>query len=165
MSRTEPVGANLIYKQISGLWPFEPPLYVQIHSHFCLCPRRHKWSPNAIVASVEYRWPQIQVAFGFNKPIQCHDIYFKFFKDHYTHQDPLCFRATIFYAALIDWCPRWNFAINVNYYHESRQEFLMLLKLQYRPSRRVRLVRAIALTYFIEGVHTSLINEFPYTQA
>lgn len=41
----------------------------------------------------------------------------------------------------------------------------MLLKLQYRPARWLRLVEAMAITHFIEGVHTSLINEFPYTRA
>jgi len=56
-------------------------------------------------------------------------------------------------------------AINVNIHHESRNEFWLLLKLQYRPSRWVRLVEAMAITHFIEGVHTSLINEFPFTRA
>ncbi len=41
----------------------------------------------------------------------------------------------------------------------------MLLKLQYRPSRWIRVVEAMALTHFIEGVHISLINEFPFTRA
>ena len=41
----------------------------------------------------------------------------------------------------------------------------MLLKLQYRPSRWIRVVEAMALTHFIEGVHVSLINEFPFTRA
>lgn len=41
----------------------------------------------------------------------------------------------------------------------------MLLKLQYRPTRWIRIVEAMAITHFIEGVHTSLINEFPFTRA
>lgn len=41
----------------------------------------------------------------------------------------------------------------------------MLLKLQYRPARWLRLVEAMAVTHFIEGVHTNLINEFPFTRA
>ena len=40
----------------------------------------------------------------------------------------------------------------------------MLLKLQYHPSQWVRLVETMAITNFIEGVHTSLINEFPFTR-
>lgn len=40
----------------------------------------------------------------------------------------------------------------------------MLLKLQYRPSRWLRLVETMANTHFIKGVHNSLINKFPFTQ-
>lgn len=43
-------------------------------------------------------------------------------------------------------------------------EFLMLLKLQYWLSRWVRVVEAMAITHFIEGVHVSLTNEFPFTR-
>jgi hypothetical protein len=40
----------------------------------------------------------------------------------------------------------------------------MLLKLQFRPARWLRLVEAMAITHFIEGAHPSLINEFPFTR-
>jgi hypothetical protein len=50
-------------------------------------------------------------------------------------------------------------------HYESRNEFWLLLKLQYRPSRWIRLVEAMAITHFIEGVHPSLINEFPFMRA
>lgn len=40
----------------------------------------------------------------------------------------------------------------------------MLLKLQYGPSGWVRLVEVMAITHFIAGVHTNLINEFPFTR-
>jgi hypothetical protein len=55
--------------------------------------------------------------------------------------------------------------IDIKRYHESHHEFLLLLKLQYRPTRWVRLVEAMALTHFIAGAHKCLINEFPYTRA
>lgn len=42
---------------------------------------------------------------------------------------------------------------------------MLLLKLQYWPTRWVRLVEAMTLTHFIAGVHKCLINEFPYTKA
>lgn len=71
----------------------------------------------------------------------------------------------MFCGALADWCLQWNFAINVNCHSESRHEFMMLLKLQYRPLRWVRLVEAMANSHFIEGVHTSLINKFSFTRA
>lgn len=71
----------------------------------------------------------------------------------------------MFCAVLADWCLWWNFAIQVNAHSESRHEFLMLLKLQYHPARWIRLVEAMVVSHFIKGTHTSLINEFPFTQA
>jgi hypothetical protein len=165
LSRTETTPADLVYKRFSGAWIFEPPPAVQVHPRFCPCARRHKWAPTATIASVEYNWPQIQGAPGFNTPAQCSEAYQRFFKEHRTHHDPMCYRAAIFCAALADWCQRWNVTINVNRHHESRHEFWLLLKLQYRPSRWIRLVEAMAITHFIEGVHISLINEFPFTRA
>lgn len=164
LSRTETVAADLVYRQSCGPWSFEPPPAVKMHPQFCPCARRHKWAPNATVASVEYNWPQIQGAPGFNTPAQCREAYQRFHEEHRTHKDPVCFRAAVFCAALADWCPRWNFAINVNSHHVSRPEFWMLLKLQYRPARWIRLVETMAITHFIEGVHPSLINEFPYSR-
>jgi len=165
LSRGEQIAADIVYKQVSGPWSFEPPPAVHLHPQFCPCARRHKWAPDATISSVEYNWPQIQGAPGFNTPTQCRDAYQRFFDEHKKHKDPVCFRAAVFCAALADWCPRWNFAINVNVYHESRQEFWMLLKLQYRPTRWTRVVEAMALSHFIEGAHVSLINEFPFTRA
>ncbi len=164
LSRTEKTAADLVYKQQSGSWSFEPPSAVQLHPQFCPCARRHKWAPGSTIASVEYNWPQIQGAPGFNTPSQCRDAYFRFFEEHRDHKDPVCFRAAIFCKALSEWCHKWNFAINVNHHHESRQEFFILLKLQFRPARWLRLLEAMALTHFIEGVHPSLINEFPFTR-
>jgi hypothetical protein len=88
----------------------------------------------------------------------------RFYEEHRTHKDSVCFRVAMFCAVLAEWCPRWNFAINVNCYHESMQDFFILLTLQYRPSRWMRLVEAMAITHFIEGIHPSLINEFPFTR-
>lgn len=154
-----------MYKHVSGPWFFELPPSVRIHPQLCSCARRHKWSHDSTIALVEYNWPQIQGAPRFNTLPQCCNAYQRFYEEHQTHKDYVCFRAAIFCAALTDRCLRWNFAINIDRYHESRQEFLMLLKLQYRPSRWVRLVETMALTHFIEGVHTNLINEFPFTRA
>lgn len=164
LSRVEEMAADLVYKQICGPWSFEPPPAVHLHPQFCPCARRHKWAPDATIASVEYNWPQIQGAPGFNTPAQCRDAYQRFFDEHKRHKDPVCFRAAIFCAVLADWCPRWNFAINVNMHHKSQQEFLMMLKLQYRPSRWLRVVEVMSMTHFIEGAHTSMINEFPFTR-
>ena len=69
-SRSETTAADMVYRRISGAWTFEPPPAVQAYSRFCPCARRHKWAPNATIASVEYNWPQIQGAPGFNTPAQ-----------------------------------------------------------------------------------------------
>lgn len=50
LSRTETIAADKVYQRISKNWTFEPPPTVQAQSHFCPCARRHKWSPNAIIA-------------------------------------------------------------------------------------------------------------------
>ena len=62
------------------------------------------------------------------------------------------------------------FSINVNCHSKSRYEFLMFLKLQYRPSRWVQLAEEMAISHFVishfvTGVHTNLINGFPLTTA
>lgn len=97
-------------------------------------------------------------------PTQCRDAYQRFYEEHQTHKDPICFGATVFCATLANWCPRWNFVININCHHELRIEFWMLLKLQYKPARWVRLVETMAITHFIESAHTSLINEFLFSR-
>ena len=122
LSRIEKVGVDLVYRQQSGAWSFEPPLVVQLHPQLCPCARRHKWAPEATIASVEYNWPQVQGAPGFNRLGQCRDAYRRFYEEHRMHKDPVCFRVAVFCAVLAEWCPRWKFAINVNCYHESRQE-------------------------------------------
>ena len=94
---------------------------------------------------------------------ECKVTYKQFFQDHVLHRDPV--RAAVFANVLSDWCGQWNVTIDINKYHESHHEFLLLLKLQYRPTRWVRLVEAMALTHFISGAHKCLINEFPYTRA
>jgi hypothetical protein len=55
--------------------------------------------------------------------------------------------------------------LNVNKFVKNQYEFFLLLKLQYRPTRWVRMVEAMAITHFIAGAHRCLINEFPHTRA
>lgn len=97
-------------------------------------------------------------------PSQCRNAYLRFYEEHRTHKDPVCFRAVVFCTILAEWCARWNFAIHVNCHHKSRHEFLMLLMLQYQPSRCLRLVETMTITHFIEWIHTSFINKFPFTR-
>jgi hypothetical protein len=77
----------------------------------------------------------------------------------------VCFRAAVFANVLSSWCGQWNMTMDVNQYHESHHEFLLLLKLQYRPTRWLRIVEVMAITHFIAGAHKCLNNEFPNTRA
>lgn len=162
-SRTEDMPADIYYRRVSRQWPSEPPVNVRSHPHFCPCPRRCKWDPVATISSVEYNWPLVPGPKSTAE--ECRVTYRQFFQDHILHRDPVCYRAAVFANILSNWCGQWNVTIDVNRYHESHHEFLLLLKLQYRPTRWVRLVEAMALTHFIAGAHKCLINEFPYTRA
>lgn len=59
------------------------------------------------------------------------------------------FHSNYLLCGVVDWCLRWNFVIDVNRHNESQQEFLMLLKLQYRPSRCIRLVETMVIIHSI----------------
>ena len=154
--------ADIYYRRISRKWSSEPPVNVQSHPHFCHCPRRCKWDPLATISNVEYNWPLVPSPKGTAE--ECKATYKQFFQDHVLHRDPVCFRAAVFSNILADWCGEWDVTIDVNQYHESHHEFWLLLKLQYKLTRWVRLVEAMALTHFIVGAHKCLINEFPYTR-
>lgn len=55
--------------------------------------------------------------------------------------------------------------IDMYQYHESHHEFLLLLKLQYRPTRWMSIVKVMAIIHFIAVAHKCLINEIPNTKA
>lgn len=130
---------------------------------FCPCPCRKKWDPAATISSVEYNWPLI-IGPKFTAA-DCQATYKRFFREHNHHCDPVCYIAAIFANILAYWCGQWNVTIDINQFSESHHKFLLLLKLQYRPTRWVRLVKAMAITHFIAGAHECLISEFPNTQA
>jgi hypothetical protein len=162
-SRYEDVPADIHYRRISRQWSPYPPPAVATHPNFCSCARRHKWDPQSTLHSVEYNWPLIPGPKA--TAAQCQVTYRNFFEEHIQHLDPVCFRAAVFCNTLATWCGQWNVTIDVNQFSESHHEFLLLLKLQYRPTRWVRLVEAMAITHFIAGAHRCLINEFPNTRA
>ena len=163
LSRTEEVPADLHYRKISRQWSHNPPLVVASHHNFCPCKRRCKWDPQATLTSVEYNWPFIPGPMS--TATECQATYKKKFDVHIHHLDPICFRVAVFCNTLANWCGQWNVIINVNKFAESHYEFLLLLKLQYRPTRWVRVVEAMAITHFITSAHRCLINDFPHTRA
>ena len=147
---------------MSRQWSAIPHVAVSDHSHFCDCPRRCKWNPLATLSSLEYNWPLIPCPKSI--AAECKDTYGRFSQSHIHHWDPVCFRAMVFANIFDDWYRQWNVTIDVNEFHKSHHEFLLLLKLQYRPMRWVRVVEAMAITHFITGAHQCLINEFPNTR-
>lgn len=163
LSRVEDIPTDIRYRRISRQWSSKPPPAVATHPQFCSCIRRHKWDPQATLQSVEYNWPVIPGSKA--TAAQCQIAYRQFFEEHIQHLDPVCYRAAVFCNTLAEWCGQWNVTIDVNQFSESHHEFLLLLKLQYRPTRWVRLVEAMAITHFIAGAHRCLINEFPNTRA
>ena len=163
VSRIENVPMDIQYRRISRQWSLQPPPAVANHPNFCQCPRRGKWNPAVRLSSVEYNWPIIQGPKTTFK--ECHATYKRFFEDHIQHLDHVCYRAVVFLNILATWCHLWNVTIDVNQFSESHHEFLMQLKLQYRPTRWVRLVKTMSITHFITGAHKCLINEFPNTRA
>jgi hypothetical protein len=95
-------------------------------------------------------------------PLLCTHVYLYMFS---MFLDPVCFRAAVFCNTLADWCGQWNITIDVNQFSESHHEFILLLKLRYRPTRWVRMVEAMVITHFIAGAHRYLINEILHTMA
>lgn len=163
LSRTETIPADIQYRRVSRQWSPTPPPAVINHPNFCPCARRYKWNPHATLTSIEYNWPLIPGPKA--TASECQATYRAFFEAHRYHLDPVCFRAAVFCNTLANWCGQWNVTIDVNQYSESQHEFLLLLKLQYRPTRWVRIVEAMAITHFIAGAHKCLINKFPNTRA
>ena len=163
LSRDENVPADIHYRRISSQWSLTPPAAVGNHPHYCPCPRRYKWSPTATLSSIEYNWPIIPGPKSNSG--ECAATYKQFFQNHVQHRDPVCYKASVFSNILANWCEQWHVTIDVNQFHESHHEFFLLLKLQYRPTRWVRLVEAMAISHFIAGAHKCLINEFPHTRA
>lgn len=112
---------------------------------------------------MKYNWPLIPSLKTIAE--ECKATYRQNFQAHVFHRDSICFRTNIFANVLLDWCGQWNVTIDVNRYYKNHHEFMLLLKLQYMPTRWMRLVDAMALTHFIAGAHKCLINEFLYTRA
>ena len=163
LSRVEDIPADIYYKQISRQWSSIPPLAVSSHPHFCPCPRRCKCNLAATLSSVEYNWPLILGPKA--TAAECKITYGHFFQIHIHHKDPVCYKAIVFANILSNWCSQWNVTLDVDQFCDNHHEFLLLLKLQYRPTRWVRLVEAMAITHFIVGSHKCLINKFPSTRA
>ena len=132
LSRMKDIPVDNQNCRISRQWSSKSPPVVVTHPNFCPCPRRHKWDPHATLNNVEYNWPLIPGPKA--TAAQCHVVYRKLFDERVQYLDPVYFRAAVFCNTLADWCGQWNVTIDVNQFSERHHEFLLLLKLQYRPT-------------------------------
>ena len=81
-------------KELKENYQEKAPKAIKKNDHFCDCPRRYKWNPEALIDSKEYNWPMIPGTF--TTPMQCAVAYIAFFGAYKGHIDPLCFRAKVF---------------------------------------------------------------------
>lgn len=73
---------------------------------------------------MKYNWPLI---LGLKTTIaECKTTYMQLFQIHAHHEDLVCYRDAVFADVLSDWCGQWNMTIDINQYHESHHEFLLL---------------------------------------
>ena len=153
---------DVVYRRICRGWSVMPPLSVTNDPRFCNCQRRYKWPPHALIDSLEYNWPIIPGSFV--TPRDCYESYMRFSYEHREHQDPVCFRASVFTAILASWCQKFDFEYNVNLISKVNREVLFLTKLNYAAARWQRCLEAMCSTYFIIGPHPTMVNEFGATR-
>jgi hypothetical protein len=163
LSRHEEKSWDLIYQRVrDSTWSQEAPASVRSNGHFCDCPRRFLWAPDALIDSVEYNWPIIPGQF--DTAANCTLAYQQFFQVHQGHTDPVCFRAVVFCKFLHYMCARFGVIINVNVWDPMQPEFILNLKLQYHNTRWVRMIEVMAMTHFLYGAHAGFINELNGTK-
>jgi hypothetical protein len=163
LSRREEKSWDLVYKRLQdSSWSTEAPAAVRSNGHFCNCPRRFLWAPDALISSVEYNWPKIpgllDIATNYAAAYQ------DFFRSHQEHIDPVCFRAAVFCNFLHYMCSRFGVIINVNVWDSKQPEFLLNMKLQYHNTRWVRMIEVMAMSHFLYGAHAGFINELNGTK-
>jgi hypothetical protein len=113
LSKHEEKSWDLIYQRVrDSTWSQEAPTSVRSNGHFCDCPRRFLWAPDALIDSVEYNWPIILGQF--DTAANCTLAYQQFFQVHQGHTNPVCFRAAVFCKFLHYMCARFGVIINVN---------------------------------------------------
>jgi hypothetical protein len=135
---------------------------VRSNGHFCECPRRFLWAPDALIDSVEYNW--LIIPGQFDTAVNCTLAYQQFFQVHQGHTDPVCFRAAVFCKFLHYMCARFGVIINVNIWDLRQPEFILNLKLQYHNTRWVRMIEVMAMTHFLYGAHAGFINKLNGTK-
>jgi hypothetical protein len=154
---------DLVYRRLhDSTWSIDAPMAVKSTGHFCNCPRRFLWAPDALIDSVEYNWPKIPGQF--DTAAHCAAAYLAFFQIHKDHTDPVCFRAAVFCKFLHYMYSQFNVIVNVNIWDSKQPEFLLNLKLQYHNTRWVRLIEVMAMCHFLYRAHAGFVNELNGTK-
>ena len=89
----------------------------------------------------------------FDNPSNCTFWFKKFVEAHKFHRDPVCFRQAIFAVVCAYWCTQYNQQINPRVGARYSQDCAIFLRLQYRPSREIRLLELMCLTNFLVKPH------------
>lgn len=120
-------------------------------------------NPITTLSSVEYNWPLIHGSMS--TYVECKATYIKFFILMFIIVILCVFVLPYLLMCLQIGVGGGTSPSDVNQFHESHHAFLLLLKLQYWPTRWTRMVEAMAIAQFIARAHKCFINEILYTNA
>jgi hypothetical protein len=163
LSRNEEKSWDLVYRRLyDSTWSIDAPTAIKSNGHFCNCPRRFLWAPDALIDSMEYNWSKIPGQF--DTAAHCAVAYLAFFQVHKDHTDLVSFRAAVFCKFLHYMCSRFNVIVNVNIWDSKQPEFLLNLKLQYHNTQWVRMIEVMAMCHFLYGAHAGFVNELNGTK-
>ena len=145
-----------------GRYPI--PLEIMHHPLYCnQGQRRRPWIVTATPSTFPYNWPIIQG--DFSSSSKCQESYHRFFEQHRTHCDPVCFRAALFSLCLGNWCQWYNLVVNVNVpVSPERQDWAIFSKLHYQCARHIRIFEEMCVTGFLIGAADQFTNEMGHTR-
>ena len=150
---TPPTGllSNRRYRD-THLTSLVAPPSILCDSRFCASSlRRYPWKLDQKLDDVWYNFCLMEGEF--DSPSNCAFWFKKFVEAHKFHRDPVCFRQAVFAAVCAYWCTQYNLQINPQVGVRYSQDCAIFLRLQYRPSREIRLLELMCLTNFLVKPH------------
>lgn len=135
----------------------EVPEKVAENPNWCSTQRRYKWRIDAQLDTVWYNWPVIPGNWADWQG--CVASYVKFWQEHKTHRDPVCFRAAIFCKALAEWCQFFKIIIDPRLGGRMLQDGELYARLNYNCCRKMRLLELMFMMQFLQGAHHNFIGD------
>jgi hypothetical protein len=136
---------NMAYDKIKNEYQDDPFLAVQMNKHFCKdCDKRYKWDPHGNLDSLEYNYPKIPSKF--TTANECVVSYEAFFDKHKTYTDLACYTAIVYCKFLAYFCKEHGIICNINRFSKLRKEMHILIKIHYKCSRWMRMIKVMATT-------------------